>query len=301
VRWRKLGLIFEPRGTPEWMTSHAADPIARRLEGDRYRIYFCARDSRNRSQIGWFEIDIREPRRILRVSEQPFLALGPLGAFDDCGVLPSWFVEHGGREYHFFSGLTVGASVPFHFFVGLAVSDSEGTVRKLSAAPLLERCAADPYLTGSPCVLIEGALWRMWYTSGVRWEMHDGSPRHYYHIKYAESSDGLTWRREGHVCVDFKDPGEYVVARPCVLKDGDLYRMWYSYRGASYRIGYAESTDGLRWVRKDEAVGIDVSSEGWDSETIEYANVFDHDGERFMLYNGNGYGKTGIGLAVLDR
>ncbi len=32
---------------------------------------------------------------------------------------------------------------------------------------------------------------------------------------------------------------------------------------------------------------------------IEYAHVFDHAGTRYMLYNGNGYGKTGVGLATL--
>jgi hypothetical protein len=76
--------------------------------------------------------------------------------------------------------------------------------------------------------------------------------------------------------------------------------MWYSYRGSSYRIGYAESDDGVAWVRKDEEAGIDVSPDGWDSEMIEYPCVFDHAGSRYMLYNGNGYGATGIGLAELS-
>jgi predicted GH43/DUF377 family glycosyl hydrolase len=77
--------------------------------------------------------------------------------------------------------------------------------------------------------------------------------------------------------------------------------MWYSYRGRSYRIGYAESDNGIEWVRKDEEVGIDVSESGWDSEMIEYPYIFDHEGQRYMLYNGNGYGRTGIGLAVLEE
>ena len=37
---------------------------------------------------------------------------------------------------------------------------------------------------------------------------------------------------------------------------------------------------------------------GGDSEMIEYPFVFDHDGQRFMLYNGNGYGRSGFGVAV---
>jgi len=33
---------------------------------------------------------------------------------------------------------------------------------------------------------------------------------------------------------------------------------------------------------------------------IEYPHVFDHKAKRYMLYNGNNYGKTGFGLAVLE-
>ncbi len=77
--------------------------------------------------------------------------------------------------------------------------------------------------------------------------------------------------------------------------------MWYSYRGHRYRIGYAESADGINWQRMDDAVGIDVSPTGWDSDMIEYPYVFDHGRRRYMLYNGDGYGKTGVGLAVLDQ
>jgi hypothetical protein len=29
--------------------------------------------------------------------------------------------------------------------------------------------------------------------------------------------------------------------------------------------------------------------------------VFDHAGQHFMLYDGNGYGKTGFGLAVREQ
>jgi hypothetical protein len=76
--------------------------------------------------------------------------------------------------------------------------------------------------------------------------------------------------------------------------------MWYSRRGPDYRLGYAESPDGDSWVRLDEACDLAPSADGWDSVTVEYASVFDHGGARFMLYNGNGYGRTGFGVAVLE-
>ena len=52
--------------------------------------------------------------------------------------------------------------------------------------------------------------------------------------------------------------------------------------------------------RRDEEVGIDVSPAGWDSAMIEYPYVFDHGGARYLLYNGNDYGREGFGLAVLE-
>jgi hypothetical protein len=73
--------------------------------------------------------------------------------------------------------------------------------------------------------------------------------------------------------------------------------MWYSYRGEAYRIGYAESLDGLEWTRLDEHAAIDVSPGSWDAEMIAYPCVFDWDGRRYMLYNGDGYGRTGLGVA----
>ena len=74
--------------------------------------------------------------------------------------------------------------------------------------------------------------------------------------------------------------------------------MWYCYRGDAYRIGYAESADGVEWVRRDDLAGITASEHGWDSQMVAYPCVFDCDGARYMLYNGDGYGRTGIGLAV---
>jgi hypothetical protein len=74
--------------------------------------------------------------------------------------------------------------------------------------------------------------------------------------------------------------------------------MWYSYSTGSFRIGYAESKDGIIWERKDDEAGIDVSDSGWDSEMIEYAFVFKHKGKKYMLYNGNSFGRDGFGLAT---
>lgn len=299
MKWVKKGLIFKPEGQFDWVITHAMVPIPERIGEDLYRIYFSGRDSLNRSLVGYVEIDINEPQKILYISEKPVLGLGALGTFDENGVTPSWIVNHNGKKYLYYVGWNKGSTVRMSEVAGLAVSHDGGkTFERVSRAPILERTDVEPYLLlAAPCVLIEYEIWRMWYPSGVVW-LNPDLPR--YNIKYAESRDGIHWCQQGVVCIDFKSEEENALGRPCVVKENGIYKMWYSYRGESYRIGYAESSDGIVWERKDDQAGIDVSESGWDSEMIEYAFVFNHKGKKYMLYNGNAYGKTGFGCAIFE-
>jgi predicted GH43/DUF377 family glycosyl hydrolase len=301
MNWVKKGLILQPTGDLDWMITHASAPFAESLGGALYRIYLYGRDKQNRSRPGYIEIDLNRPNEILYITAQPIMELGLLGTFDDNGVMPSWIVNVNGMKYLYYTGWTQGVTVPYYFYVGLAVSKDGGRhFDRISPAPILERNSVDPYLTASPCILVENGTWKMWYVSSIKRAIIDGKSKPHYLIKYAESIDGIKWKREDIVCIDFNSKDEYALARPCVIKENGIYKMWYSYAGRSYRIGYAESKNGIQWVRKDHMSGIDVSLEGWDSEMIEYSFVFEHHGKKYMLYNGNDFGRTGLGYAVLD-
>jgi hypothetical protein len=298
MQWTKRGAIFVPSRQAPWIGTHAALPVVLRLDG-RDRVYFTSRDGAGRSHIGSFDVDPRDPECIQTISEASLIQPGALGAFDDAGVTSSCAIDHEGGIYLFYTGWSLGVSVPFYLNIGVAVSRDGGrTFERVSHGPLLDRNRVDPFLTASPWIIIENGTWRMWYVSGTAWVQAPEGPRHYYHIKYAESRDGLHWERSGLVAIDYQSPDEHAFGRPCVVRDNGLYRMWYSYRGAQYRIGYAESADGLQWVRLDAKSGIDVSAAGWDSQMVTYPVVVKRDAEWRMLYNGNDYGRTGIGLAT---
>ncbi len=301
--WRKQGLLFEAPGVPEWMTSHAALPVSDQLATGDFVVYFSSRNSKGKAQIGRFEFDPAHSCTIRNLRAEPVLTLGPLGAFDDSGVTSSCVVSHGGKKYLYYSGWSLGVTVPFYLRVGLAASvDGGNTFQRVSDGPVLGQDASDPYLTASPCVLIEGATWRMWYVSCVKWSLdHDGKPKHHYLIRHAESPDGVRWGPDRPVCISFRSADEYAIGRPCVIKDAGIYRMWYCYRGSNYRIGYAESKDGIAWTRLDHLAGIEGTAGAWDSEMQAYPWVFSQRNQTFMMYNGNGYGKTGMGLAILDE
>jgi hypothetical protein len=301
MRWAKRGLLLEPPTHLSWARSHAALPILSPVEGSRAHLYFSSRDEKNRAQIGRAMVDLDDRNVKPDVEPEPLVRLGVRGSFDDSGVTGGCLVHHGGRLYLYYSGWSLDVEVPFLFFIGCAMSTDGGAhFTKVSPAPVLGRSRFDPYLTASPSILVEGGIWRMWYVSGTGWG-NGPSPEPHYRICYAESSDGIEWRPTGRVCIDYTNPDEHAIARPHVIKDGSIYRMWYSHRGERYRIGYAYSSDGLTWTRRDEETGIDVSPDGWDSEMIAYPWVGDVGKRRRMLYNGNSYGRTGIGQAVLDR
>ena len=300
MRWIKLGLIVDPHKKKTVGVSHVSVPCARHLRDDTFRIYYSERDGQSRSLPTWVDVDIIRPDRILDAADTAMFSLGEPGCFDDSGITPTWLLTHEGTDYLYFVGWNLGRSVPFRNALGLAIRPAgQSQFRKYSNGPILDRSIHDPCFVASASILVHSGYWHMWYLSCVRWETTPAGMRHYYHLKYATSADGIHWERTGKVAIDFASADEYAISRPSVLATANGFQMWYSYRGDRYRIGYAESRDGVEWTRLDHLVGIDVSAEGWDAQMVEYPCVFDHNGRRYMLYNGNRYGETGIGLAVL--
>jgi hypothetical protein len=306
--WLKRGLVFRATGRWPWSQSHSQLPTVDRVDSDTLRIYFGTRDSENRTVVSYVEASADDPSRVTYIHDKPVLGLGKLGAFDDSGAMPSWVIDCNGLKYLYYIGWNRGHTVPYRNSIGVAVScNGRVSFTRLFEGPVMDRTRTEPHFCAAPCVLVENGVWRMWYLSCVKWELRNGRPEPHYHIKYAESADGIDWRREGTVAIDFKTPQEGGIVRASVLREGGVYKMWYSYRGwknyrtdwdQSYRIGYAESGDGIGWKRLDHLAGIDVSESGWDSEMIAYPYVYRHGGQLYMLYNGNEFGRSGFGYAI---
>ena len=300
MKWHKIGLVFDPELIKGLNYSAALVPIVEVLDeaNDLLRVYYSPRDSLNRSVLMYFDININNPSEILNYAKEPLFTGGKLGTFDDNGVIACSFVDIGDQKFLFYQGWNLTVTVPFISSIGIAEVKNDG-IHRLGDGPIITRSLHEPHSCASPFVMYEDGIFRMWYVSLDKWESDEGNPKHFYDIKYAESTDGIAWERFGKGVITYQNDNEYAFGRPFVLKEHGIYKMWYCFRGDSYRVGYAESPDGKSWVRKDDLVGIDVSVEGWDSEMIEYATIFDYKGQRYMFYNGNDYGKSGVGLAQL--
>jgi hypothetical protein len=310
MKWIKKGLIFAPDNHFDWMASHASIPIVDKIDSKVLRIYFGTRDKQGRSLPAYLEVTANNPQNILYIHNEPLLPLGKLGTFDDDGVMPAWLVNHNDKKYLYYIGWNRQVTVSYRLSIGLAISEDNGkSYYKYSEGPICDRALDEPYFNTAPCVLVEGNIWRMWYVSCTKWEFINEWPEPFYQVKYAESVDGIHWVKSGQVCINYDDFTD-AIGRPCVYLENGIYKMFYSYRNAtgyrtdpqrSYRLGYAESTDRLHWMRKDTEVGIARSEGGWDSEMIEYCYFYEHHGQKYLFYNGNGFGKSGFGYAILDQ
>lgn len=300
-------MIYAPDPKNWWSKYYGLMPTPDMVDEHRLRIYFAATDENRFGRIAYIEVDSKDPSKILYVSPEPVLDIGDLGTFDDCGVAPSCVINHGDRKLLYYVGFQRTVRVPYMLFTGLAVSDDGGrSFKRYSTTPILERLHNEYSIRSAPTILAENGLSKMWYVAGVSWEIINNDlfkeksmPN--YVIKYAESRDGIHWSCSEKICINWKSEDEFGFGRPWVIKEDNTYRMWYSIRRKSlpYRLGYAESTDGRNWTRKDEEVGIDVSDEGWDSEMICYPAVISANGVTYMFYNGNNNGETGLGYAEL--
>ena len=93
-------------------------------------------------------------------------------------------------------------------------------VRTVSRFPIVPLDEIDPYTISYPWVAVENGKFRMWYGSNIAWGARKDDMRHL--IKYAESDDGIHWKRDNTVAIDFSGPEEYAICKPCVMKDGPL-------------------------------------------------------------------------------
>lgn len=298
--WTKLGRLYDAPHLHPRLASHAANPLAVPLRGPVYRVFFSGRDADNRSSIGWVDIDF-DRHAVVAVADRPVFEFGPGGSFYSHGVSIGNCYEAGGQRFIGFMGWQSPPGGHWRGDIGRLRLHDDLSLSLDSATPLLGASVEDPASLSYPWVQRSGDGYRMWYGSTLTWDAGNGEMLHV--INHAVSDDGHAWRREG-LAVPFALGQAQAFSRPCVVGDTDRgYDMWFSYRsgdGTPYRIGRASSLDGLAWRLRPGESGIEPSASGWDSEMIEYPFVFAHGGRHYMLYNGNGYGKTGFGLAVLE-
>ncbi|MDX6583438.1 MAG: hypothetical protein QOI10_2622 [Solirubrobacterales bacterium] len=301
MRWRKLGLVPGADGSRPWASHSALQPTPLLL-GETIRLFVGFRDSAGRSSVAFIDVDAADPMRVVRVAEEPALERGAADAFDRDGVVPCAIVADGSRLRLYYAGYEQAVDVRFRVFGGLATSQDGGeSFARLSDQPLTGPAPGETLFRVIHSIRREGDLWRAWYGAGDSFIDGRETTRPVYDIRYMESPDGISFPDRGRVVVPL-GPAEHRVGRPYVVEGGPGYQMFFG--GATdaqgYRLAYAESVDGLEWKRLDQEIGLDASPGGFDSRMIGYPAVVDVGPKRYLFYNGDDYGRAGVGVAVLE-
>lgn len=291
--WTKIGNIFNKH--------HSQLPVVDNLE-DCFRVYYSTRDSQGRSIpmfIDFNKSDFKTKREPTKIN----LSLGRPGMFDWSGIMPTEIITlENGFKYLYYIGWSRRLDVPYHNNLGLAISEDGIKWEKYSDGPIFHTSSEEPGYIGTVGILVEDNIWKMWYLSCRDWIEHNGVMEPIYDIKYAISEDGIKWSTTNLTSIPLVgDEGGISAAR--IIKD-DKYYMYFSVRNKinyrensedSYRIKMAVSEDGINWNRLNDNV-IDISDDGWDNFMVCYPYLIRNDNQMLMFYNGNGFGKSGIGV-----
>jgi len=301
MNWIKKGLIFQVNNTNDYLLTHASNPLAVHLQDNIYRVFYSGRNKLNKSSVGYVDIDIIKQKVIVTCSE-PLLTYGEQDSFYSHGVsIGNMYKDKKGQDSILFMGWQIPDGSHWRGDIGKVVVTNNINLELDPIKAFMSVDDEDEISLSYPWVEFHEGKYKMWYGSTIDWTSVNGEMIHV--IKYATSDDGVNWKKNG-VAIPYELGIAQAFSRPTVIIDENGYHMWFSYRdgkGTKYRIGYSHSTDGLTWTNKLDKVGIDVSQNSWDSEMMCYPFVFDHKGRRFMLYNGNDYGKQGFGLAELEK
>jgi len=305
MRWRKLGVVWKPDGQSTWAKTHAAVPTPFRLNDDVIRLFVTCLDQQGRGRPVYVDVAATDPTRILGVSSEPLLDIGIPGTFDDNGLMAISVVEpEPGILYLYYVGFEVCTHIRYRILTGLAISHDRGqTFKRQSRVPIMDRTDEELYFRCGPFVMCDEGVFKLWYVAGSEWTLNCGKPMPVYDLRYQESIDGIHWKQTGQLSMAIANPDEHGFGRPWIVKRRQNdYQLFYSIRHrsfAAYRLGYAESEDGIHWVRKDRQLGLDVTAGGFDSDAIMYSAIISVDEKTYCFYNGNNFGEQGFGVATL--
>jgi len=244
--------------------------------------------------------------------DNPVLDVGSPGAWDD-GVVDEAKVVFDGETYHLWytgrrKSVEPGVRLPMH--VGYATSSDGIHWTKCLQNPVLRIGPIGSYDSlgiHAPFVLFDGQSFRMWYSA---WRA-DAQGSALWSINYATSPDGMAWTKDAANPLMVEERGRRwdatYISEPSVLWNGTRFEMWYNggsertaAGGHELRIGYASSTDGLRWQRRlEDAWVLDVGEPGdWDDYSVARPHVI-YDGLRYqMWYEGHDGANFRIGQAT---
>lgn len=224
-------------------------------------------------------------------TDHPVIDVGPAGAWDSGAVSLPHVIFDGSVYKMWFVGQADGTGGDKSTQIGYATSTDGKTWTKLANNPVLPVGLSgswDSKNISAPYVIFDNGLYKMWYSGGG--DPATSPPA----IGYATSTNGINWTKHAqNPVLTVSSSGSWdslYIAGASVLAEGTTYKMWYSGSDSEepflkLQIGYATSTDGVRWVKHTgNPVLVTTATTAWDS--VFFPRVV-HNGRFYdMWYSG---------------
>lgn len=304
MSWKKKGRIFCPDGSQAWARDSFMTPCPWQSDADTIRVFGGMRDDSGISRIGWIDLNARDPSEIKAISQEPVLDLGQPGMFDDNGMILGDVIEISPDEVRlYYVGFQLVEKVKFLAFTGVAVSKDRGcTFKRLQQTPIIDRCPDGPFIGALHSITrLPDGTFRAWVSRGRGWEEIGGKLYPRYDCWTMTSPDGLQFENIAAQPIISVEHDEYRIGRPrATLRNDGTWelRATSDTRSKQYACFLFTSPDGINYRRLsiEELPRGPVGS--WDAEMTCYpAHLVSWEGRRFLFYNGNDMGRTGVGLA----
>ncbi|MYM56259.1 hypothetical protein [Thalassovita mangrovi] len=296
--WSRKGM-FLTAGGGDWI-SHAQVPTVLPLSDRLWRIFFGGRDAANRSRTFAADVDPSRDMEIRALYRDPVFPDAAPGRFDCDGTAPSCLRRQGDDYLLYYSGIRRDPDRDYNTQIGLARS-GDGLDFGTHPQPIGRAHPGDR----TPFVLAEKDGYRVWFVADC------GPPEAFrYGIRTCFSPDGITWDESAVTAVPVQG-GFTAQIRPWVTEWQGQRRLWFSERGDDFRKGGTHPYRVASCPVDEQGVACGpvtpVAFENpprpgdFDDWMQGYAAIVPHGEGLIMVYNGNDFGRDGIGWAMLEQ
>jgi hypothetical protein len=297
--WRKLGRVLQAAGGP-LSRSHVMLPTPW-VMADRVRVFFASCDDEMRGRIYFADFAREPPFALMAVSPDPVFDVGPAGAFDCDGVNPSQIIESEDGLALLYIGWRRGpADEPYTLFAGLAHSGDQGQSFTRNPEPFLPPRPGERLFRTAPFIHRDPGGYRLLYIGGDAFLDGEGGRRTpVYSLMELRSDSPWVWDGAARVLMaPDLDAGEVGFGRPVITPDDRLMISLRTHAG--YRLVETDlKFDPL--TQPPLTPVVPSPFEPWEAGMTCFGAPCVVGANELLFYNGDGYGRSGMGLAWRPR
>ena len=297
--------ISLPEDRPSEWKSHMMAPAALPIVSDNeIEVFIGGWNERSISSIYSVKINT-ETLQYVYGTAQLRLAPGKPGNFDENGVFPASIIMDGPKWMLSYTGFQLGHQIPHYNFGGLASPNRQNQLLdRLSMAPFLDRADEGLSVRAGLTAVDLGSErkpnWISVYAAGSSFEKINGKLRPNYNI-FRQNCSPYDLTHSGELILSCLE-SEHGVGRPYLQIYGELVLLFYTrrMRNFSYLPGLCVSSDrGSTFKRMDNLL-LNLSPRlcEIDDEMQYFPSPLIHDDKLYVFYNGNEFGKKGMGIWI---